>query len=157
MDVLLARLQDESPALARDLEGLAPEPGPVLLSEPVHLGAHGAVAGGVLLVGDAAGVLDPYTGAGMAAALATGEAAAPAILAFLAGDLDAPRLALRHAAVHRSLTRARFFWSRAFRPFLGGGAARRLIVPASAPLASLAARLTRGPSSSARASGTARS
>src|SRR6185369_15468936 len=115
MDVLLARLQDESPALARDLEGLAPEPGPVLLSEPVHLGAHGAVAADVLLVGDAAGVLDPYTGAGMAAALLTGEAAAAPVLEHLRGRLAAPSLAGAHRRAYARSMRGRFFWSRAFR------------------------------------------
>jgi flavin-dependent dehydrogenase len=143
-DVLLARLKDESPALRRDLEGLAPEPGPVLLSEPVHLGAHGPVARDVLLVGDAAGVIDPYTGTGMALALLTGEAAAAPILEFLARRLSAERLIAAHRAGWEEVARRRFFWSRAFRPFLAGGAAARLVVPAAGPLASLAARLTRG-------------
>ena len=143
-DELLARLCERSPALASDLEGLAAEAGPVLLSEPVHLGAHGAVVKDVLLVGDAAGVLDPYTGAGMATALTTGEAAAPAVLAFLAGGISARELAARHARTHRALTGARFFWSRAFRPFFGGGLASRLVLPAASPFAALAARLTRG-------------
>ena len=74
-DRLLARLCAESPALAADLDGLAPEPGPALVSEPVHLGARGAAWGDLLLAGDAAGVVDPYTGSGMALALRTGEAA----------------------------------------------------------------------------------
>src|SRR5439155_23158800 len=98
LDVLLARLKSESPALARDLAGLVPEPGPVLLSEPVHLGAHGCVAKDVLLVGDAAGVLDPYTGTGMAAALLTGEAVAAPLLDFLARRIDAESLLAAHRA-----------------------------------------------------------
>jgi flavin-dependent dehydrogenase len=143
-DVLLARLCERSPALSRDLDGLAPEPGPVLLSEPVHLGAHGAVARDVLLAGDAAGVLDPYTGAGMATALLTGEAAAEPVAAFLRGRLSPAALRDAHARRHREIAGARFFWSRVFRPFFGGGAATRLLLPAAAPLAALAARLTRG-------------
>jgi len=88
-DELLSRLRRESPWLDADLAGLAPGRGSVLVSEPVHLGPHGALAGDVLLAGDAAGVIDPYTGTGMALALLTGEAAAPPILEFLAGRLDA--------------------------------------------------------------------
>jgi len=56
---LLSGLKRQSRSLAADLEGLSPVPGPVLLSEPVHLGLHGSLAGDVLLVGDAAGVIDP--------------------------------------------------------------------------------------------------
>ena len=36
-------------------------------------------------------------------------------------------------------------FSRLFRPVFLGGVATRLVVPATAPLAGLAARLTRGP------------
>ena len=43
-------------------KGLTPTPGPPLVSEPMFLGEHGALAGDVLCVGDAAGVIDPYTG-----------------------------------------------------------------------------------------------
>ncbi|HKC25629.1 MAG TPA: FAD-dependent monooxygenase, partial [Thermoanaerobaculia bacterium] len=128
-DLLLGGLRERSPALARDLDGLVPEPGPVLLSEPVHLGAHGAIAHDVLLAGDAAGVLDPYTGAGMATALLTGEAAGEPVAAFLQGRLSAAALREAHARRHREIAGARFFWSRVFRPIFGGGAATRLVLP----------------------------
>ncbi len=142
---LLSRLSDESPSLSADLDGLTPLPGPVLLSEPVHLGLHGGVAGDVLLVGDAAGVIDPWTGTGMALALLTGEAAAAPLLDFLAGRLDAERLKSAHAAAHRAVVGSRFRWSRILRRFLQGGLASRLIAPAAAPLARRAIRLTRNP------------
>jgi flavin-dependent dehydrogenase len=142
---LLSRLSGESPSLAADLEGLLPLPGPVLLSEPVHLGLHGGVAGDVLLAGDAAGVIDPWTGTGMALALLTGEEAAGPILDFLAGRLDAERLKSAHAAAHRAVAGSRFRWSRLLRGFLQGGFASRLIAPAAAPLARKAIRLTRAP------------
>jgi hypothetical protein len=38
-----------------------------------------------------------------------------------------------------------YFFSRLFRPVFLGGAATRLVGPVTAPLADLAARLTRGP------------
>lgn len=45
--------------------------------------------GEILLVGDAAGMTHPITGAGIAAAVAGGEAAADAVHAYLAGDANA--------------------------------------------------------------------
>lgn len=144
LDELLARLSAGNDALRADLAGLTPAPGPVLLSEPVHLGPREAVVEDVLLAGDAAGVLDPWTGTGMATALATGDAAAAPILGFLGGQLDRARLVSAHRAAHRKILGNRFLWSRVFRPFLTGGAATHLLVPAAAPLARLAARLTRG-------------
>ena len=142
-DSLLDRLCGESPALAADLEGLTPAPGPPLVSEPVYLGRHGAVAGDVLCVGDAAGVIDPYTGTGMALALLFGEAAAAPVAAFLAGTLDVDGLKRAHLRRHREIAGRRFFFSRLFRPFFSGGVASRLIHPAAAPLARWAARATR--------------
>lgn len=47
------------------------------------------VAGDVLFVGDAAGLTHPITGAGIAAAVVSGEAAGAAIVGHLAGDADA--------------------------------------------------------------------
>jgi flavin-dependent dehydrogenase len=143
-DALLERLRAESPALAADLDGLTPVPGPPLVSEPVHLGAHGALARDVLCVGDAAGVIDPYTGTGMSLALLFGEAAAPAVAGFLAGSLDADGLRREHVRRHKEIAGRRFLFSRLFRPFFSGGIASRLIHPASAPLARWAARITRG-------------
>ena len=143
-DRLLARLSAGSPALAADLAGLTPEPGPALVSEPVHLGPRGAMWGDILLAGDAAGVVDPYTGSGMALALRTGEAAGALLAEHAAGRVAATDLASEWARRWRAVTGNVFFFSRLFRPVFLGGLATRLVVPATAPLAGLAARLTRG-------------
>ncbi len=142
-DTLLSRLKRESAALSCALHGLSPLAGPVLVSEPVHLGLHGCVAGDVLLAGDAAGVIDPYTGTGMALSLLTGEASAAPILDFLAGRLDAEGLKREHRRAHHAVTGGRFLWSRLFRPAFSGGFLSRLIGPGAAPLARRAVRLTR--------------
>ena len=142
-DELLSRLKKESPALAADLDRLSPLPGPVLLSEPVHLGAREAVAGDALLAGDAAGVIDPFTGTGMALALLSGEAAAAAILRFLAGRIDADTLKREHSASYRRIAGRRFVFSRLFRSVFYGGVASRFVGPAATPIARLAVRLTR--------------
>jgi len=141
---LLSNLLRTSPSLEADLRGLAPSPGPVLVSEPVHLGRHGAVAGDVLLAGDAAGVIDPYTGTGMALALRTGESAAAPILEYLAGRLDAEGLKREHARAWRTVAGRHFFWSRFFRSVFRGGALSHLVGPAATPIARRAVRLTRG-------------
>ena len=142
-DSLLDRLSRESPALAADLEALTPLPGPPLVSEPVYLGRHGALAGDVLCVGDAAGVIDPYTGTGMSLALLFGEAVAGPLVGFLAKALDADELRRAHLKRHREIAGKRFFLSRLFRPFFSGGVASRLVSPAAAPIARWAARATR--------------
>jgi menaquinone-9 beta-reductase len=144
LEGLLTRLSRASAAFARDLEGLTAVPGPALFSEPVFLGEHGALAGDVLCVGDAAGVIDPYTGTGMSLALLFGEAVATPLAAFLAGTLDAKGLRQGHLRRHREIAGLRFFYSRLFRPFFSGGALSRLIHPAAAPLARWAAAVTRG-------------
>jgi flavin-dependent dehydrogenase len=144
LDELLSHLKGGSPSLAADLEGLTAVAGPVLVSEPVHLGPHGSVAGDVLLAGDAAGVIDPYTGTGMALALLSGEAAAPPILEFLAGRLDAVGLKREHEAARRTVAGSRFFYSRLFRSVFTGGVLSRLVgTPAGRPLARWAMRRTR--------------
>jgi flavin-dependent dehydrogenase len=144
-DRLLARLREESPALAADLVGLAPLPGPALVSEPVHLGPRRPAWGDLLLAGDAAGVVDPYTGSGMALALRTGEAAGELLAARSAGHVATGDLVAQWERRWRSVTGNVFFFSRLFRPVFLGGAATRLVGPVTAPLAGLAARLTRGP------------
>ena len=144
LESLLERLCRRSGALARDLEGLLPTPGPPLVSEPMYLGPHGALAGDVLCVGDAAGVIDPYTGTGMSLALLFGEAVAQPLAAFLAGTLDAKSLRRAHLRRHGEIAGIRFLTSRMFRPFFSGGFLSRLIQPEAAPLARWAAKITRG-------------
>lgn len=145
LDRLLARLGAECPGLAADLDGLSPGAGPALVSEPVHLGRREAALGDLLLAGDAAGVVDPYTGSGMALALRTGEAAGALLAEAAAGRLPAAALPAEWARRWAALTGRVYFFSRLFRPVFLGGAATRLVGPATAPLAGLAARLTRGP------------
>lgn len=144
LDRLLARLTAASPALAADLAGLEPLPGPTLLSEPVHLGRRDPVAGDVLLAGDAAGVVDPWTGTGMSLALLTGEAAAPALASFLRGEAGADGLRAAHRAAVRRVQGRRLLLSRLLRPLFVSSLGAALVHPALAPAARLLARLTRG-------------
>lgn len=62
----------EQPELAKRLEG-AEQVTPVLAISPLAAQARSGVAPGFVLLGDAAGFLDPITGGGMAQALMTAE------------------------------------------------------------------------------------
>lgn len=76
---------------------------------PLALESRGAWAPGVLLVGDAAGFFDPFTGEGIAAALQGAELAAEIGEAALAG-----RASLHdYGRAHRALVRRKFLFNRA--------------------------------------------
>lgn len=82
-----------------------------LSSEPVIFRAKEPVHGGILLVGDAAGLTDPLTGNGMAMAMQSAALAVPHLLAILGGR-DAAAALRAYAAAHRALFAGRLRWSR---------------------------------------------
>ncbi len=67
---------------------------------------------GVFLVGDAARVVEPFTGEGIYYALRTGELAAESILVALRGEIDAPTAAVRYRAAHAAAYRGRLWVNR---------------------------------------------
>ena len=74
---------------------------------PVRMGMRGVTPPGILLVGDAAGFLDPFSGQGIALALLGGEAAASAALeAHPAQAARAYRRFLRHELAPRMVVTA---------------------------------------------------
>ncbi len=74
-----------------------------LTTSGLHVGARHFSADGVLLVGDATGYYDPFTGEGIYHALRTAELAAPVALDALArDDLSAANLAHYDHACHRA-------------------------------------------------------
>jgi flavin-dependent dehydrogenase len=88
--VQVARL----PALEKRLCG-AEQVSAVVTTAPVHLARRQAVQGGALLVGDASGFLDPFTGEGISMALHSGRLAAQAVAKSLSegsGDERAARI-----------------------------------------------------------------
>jgi len=66
---------------------------PVVTTAPVHLEQRQATQGGALIVGDAAGFLDPFTGEGISMALHGGRLAAQAVATALAKGFDGERAA----------------------------------------------------------------
>jgi flavin-dependent dehydrogenase len=72
LDDSFARWRESEPAVALQLEG-AEQVTPLLCSYPLASRARTGVAPGVILLGDAAGFVDPITGGGMTQALMSAE------------------------------------------------------------------------------------
>ena len=85
---------------------------------PVRFGLRECTAPGLLLAGDAAGVVDPFSGQGIALALTTGAEAAAAGVAILESGGDAPAERRRYAALVRSQIGRRLRSSRPLRLLL---------------------------------------
>ncbi len=83
-----------------------------LSSEPVIFRAKSPIEQGLFLVGDAAGLIDPLTGNGMAMAIQSGLVAADAILDFLQHGKDRAASEQRYLAAYRSMFLPRIRWSR---------------------------------------------
>ncbi|HET7340121.1 MAG TPA: NAD(P)/FAD-dependent oxidoreductase [Methylomirabilota bacterium] len=91
-DFMLARLR-QLPHLARRLAG-AERMAPIRALGPLAWRVQPPRAGGVVLVGDAAGFFDPFTGEGVFTALRSAELAAETLAGALrADDVSAPALA----------------------------------------------------------------
>ncbi len=83
------RWRSAVPALAARLEG-AEQLSPVLCSAPLAGRARAGVSPGIVLLGDAAGFLDPITGGGMTQALVSAEILARHLAPFVGAMLATP-------------------------------------------------------------------
>ncbi len=115
--------------LDADLSRLAPGPVGFLGTGPVFFTAKPPREGRMLIAGDAAGVLDPFSGEGQAAALASGILAAQCVKRALAGEVLMEHLPAIYERAWRRRFARRFSWSVAFRalmlhPMLGRIAGR---------------------------------
>lgn len=118
-----------NPALEADLAKLEPGPQGFLGTVPVVFTAKPPTEGGMLMAGDAAGVIDPFAGQGQAGALASGILAAETVLAFLEGRLSAGAFPAAYRTAWRRRFAGPFAWSAVLRrlmldPALGNAAAR---------------------------------
>ncbi|WP_298692699.1 FAD-dependent monooxygenase [uncultured Sphingomonas sp.] len=137
-DTLLAQLAREAPALA-DRIAAAATVGPAQAIANVPYGWRATTGTpGLYRIGDQCGVIPSLAGEGMAIAIASGGAAAEAILRGEPAPLFQPRFARR---IRRPITLAAALWHTAEHP---AGARALIVAVAFAPaLAGLAARLTR--------------
>jgi flavin-dependent dehydrogenase len=101
--------------LEADLARLRPGPRGFLGVGPVHFTAKPPVEGDILMVGDAAGVIDPFSGQGQAAALRSGILSADVADRYLRGELDAAEVAAAYEKRWREAFAAGFAWSAALR------------------------------------------
>jgi flavin-dependent dehydrogenase len=116
-------------SLDADISRLDPGPTGFLGTGPVYFTAKPPVEGGILMAGDAAGVLDPFSGEGQAAALASGILAGETVERSLSGELAQDELERVYGELWRRRFGRRFAWSALFRrimlrPALGALAAR---------------------------------
>jgi flavin-dependent dehydrogenase len=128
-ETVLERARCENAALDRDLEGLAPAPGGFLGTVPIVFTAKPPTERGMLLVGDAAGVIDPFSGEGQAAALSSGILAGEIASRFLRGEVGAGDYPSLYEAAWRRRFGRRFVWSALLRrlilhPMIGDLAGR---------------------------------
>jgi flavin-dependent dehydrogenase len=117
-EALLSKARRENEALDADLASLGPVEGGFLGAGPVFFTAKPPVEGGILMVGDAAGVVDPFSGEGQAIALASGLLAGETASRWLSGGLAHGDLAGTYGSLWRDRFAGRFAWSAVFRRIL---------------------------------------
>ncbi len=133
-DVVVAHARRSSAALDAAMANLREGPGGFLGIGPVFFTVKPPVENRMLMVGDAAGVIDPFSGEGQAGALGSGILAAEILIRGLDG-----RISMNDVA--RVYTRA---WRERFsRPFGWGSVFRRFMLQPSA--AAVAARMAGSP------------
>jgi flavin-dependent dehydrogenase len=128
-DAVCEHARRSNPSLDRHLALLDPGPTGFLGTGPVIFTAKPPVENGILMSGDAAGVLDPFSGQGQAAALATGILAGDTIANGLSEGRTAEEIAAAYVTAWKRSLHRRFQWSRVLRllmlnPALGSLAAR---------------------------------
>lgn len=129
-EAVAAHVRRSNADLDRTLSALREGPVGFLGTGPIFFTNKPAVEGGMLMAGDAAGVIDPFSGEGQAAALASGILAAEMLERSFAGEMPLERAALAYAEA----------WKRDFaRPFGWGVVFRRLMLHPTA--GTFAARL----------------
>ena len=98
-------------ALDRELAAMTPGPIGFLGTGPVFFTAKPATENGILMAGDAAGVIDPFSGEGQAAALAGGILAGETAERRLTGQLSREECARAYEEAWRRRFAKRFAWS----------------------------------------------
>jgi flavin-dependent dehydrogenase len=112
---VVERARRSNPALDADLARLEPGPLGFLGTGPVFFTRKPPSENGLLMAGDAAGVIDPFSGEGQAAALASGILAADTAERLLAGELSRAGAAQAYDTEWRRRFARRFAWSSVFR------------------------------------------
>ncbi len=114
-EAILAHARRANRSLDRDLAGLREGADGFLGTGPVFFTEKPPAEAGVLMAGDAAGVIDPFSGEGLASALASGILAAETVERGLAGVIPMTEVAPAYALAWRRRFADRLGWGAAFR------------------------------------------
>ena len=112
-DAFVEQLRAEEPRLDELYAQHEPAREQFLSSEPVIFRARSAVEGGVFMIGDASGVIDPLTGNGMAMAIQSALLAAPVILRLVQEPTRRAEMENEYRRRHHVFFAPRIRWSRA--------------------------------------------
>lgn len=112
-DAFVEMLRGEEPRLEELYATHAPAQEHFLSSEPVIFRARSAVEGGVFMIGDASGVIDPLTGNGMAMAVQSALLLAPLLVRLLERPQERAAIEHEYRERHRAFFASRIRWSRA--------------------------------------------
>ncbi|HET7437529.1 MAG TPA: FAD-dependent monooxygenase, partial [Thermoanaerobaculia bacterium] len=111
-DKFVETIRGEEPRLDALYAQHEPAQDGFLSSEPVIFRARDAVEGGVFMIGDAAGVIDPLTGNGMAMAIQSALLLAPLLVQLLESPSQRARIERDYRRAHRRMFASRIAWSR---------------------------------------------
>lgn len=111
-DTFIETLRAEERPLERLYAAHEPAQDDYLSSEPVIFRSRSAVEGGVFMVGDASGVIDPLTGNGMAMAVQSALLAAPLLLRLVEQPARRAEIEETYRRTHQRFFASRIAWSR---------------------------------------------
>ena len=111
-DSLVEAIRQEEPRLDSVYSAHEPVQEGFLSSNPVIFRARCPVEGGVFMIGDASGVIDPLTGNGMAMAIESALLVAPFIMRVLAHPEQRTDVERAYSAAHAAMFGPRIAWSR---------------------------------------------
>jgi len=111
-DSFIEMIRAEEPRLEELYARHEPAQDHYLSSEPVIFRARSAVEGGVFMIGDASGVIDPLTGNGMAMAIQSALLLAPMLIRLLEDPAQRKAIENEYRDAHRTMFLHRIAWSR---------------------------------------------
>jgi flavin-dependent dehydrogenase len=111
-DAFVETIRAEEPRLEELYAAHEPAQDGYLSSEPVIFRARSAVEGGVFMIGDASGIIDPLTGNGMAMAIQSALLAAPMLLRLVETPSRRAGIEDEYRRAHRAFFAPRIAWSR---------------------------------------------
>ncbi len=126
-DAVVAHARRSSAAFDQAMADLRPGPGEFLGIGPVFFTVKPPVENQILMVGDAAGVIDPFSGEGQAGALGSGILAAEILSRGLDGQISMDDVAAIYTRAWRERFSRAFGWASVFR--------RLMLQPAAAAVA----------------------